>query len=604
MRGRGELALFLLYLMLHNGMPKEWRRAFATVITTPEYVQGAGALAASIRSSLKVDDHNDYGFFALAVVIDASPIRGLHPEDVHALSRFGFTVVPIEASSSVRCVPAGHGTLMRFASACSKLNLWSSLEGKAEQVLYLDADSMVLPAFDAAAVFRRTRHLSFAAKPTPPDSPDCGGEQARHQIRLLGDSYYSSDHHSDDDDGGGGGSDDDDAVFEAFLDGAQNATPSPLPLHPCHDLFQTNIFMFRPSKRTFRALRRALEALTLQYYSTALESSSLLQLRGTERSHGVGMIQERERIQRRLLQLQKAVAFDSGFLSRALGLFWAASPQRWLPFKHHLETTLARHHWPSAMVVARPVLGSTPETYPLQHPKSDGVAHFGASWAVNWSAVHSVDFSGPPNLKPWSILQRAPHRFRTEREPVAVEMARRTRTAANLTAASPVSFDQPGCAVRRGCASTVAGAGGASLQSRGDVTLLRAAAVCSAIDEALGRPSEKEKGEKGIGCASPLSEFLASLFFRWLDNYSTACRYYFSAKGPSIRHQVVDSEPMQDETAAIGILASSGGCNNSRVQAQQDLPFIQNKEDADSYSGSVRELCSIALYQLSADNPA
>jgi hypothetical protein len=133
-------------------------------------------------------------------------------------------------------------------------------------------------------------------------------------------------------------------------------------LHPCADLFNTNVMVLRPSPWTFGLLVHALDFL---------------------KAKGPSAIE--------------ATAFDSGFLSRFFGHYYEADPSRWLPFDRHLEVTLSPEHWPFHPSV----------------PKAQVPAAAHSSFYANllaWGQIASVDFSGPPALKPWSVLNAANQR--------------------------------------------------------------------------------------------------------------------------------------------------------------------------------------------------
>jgi hypothetical protein len=83
----------------------------------------------------------------------------------------GWDVFVVPRSRAVQCQAVDAPSLARFQNGCSKLHLWSELIGFADTVLYIDADSFVLPAvFDAAAILESHSNATFAAKPVPPTS--------------------------------------------------------------------------------------------------------------------------------------------------------------------------------------------------------------------------------------------------------------------------------------------------------------------------------------------------------------------------------------------------------------------------------------------------
>jgi hypothetical protein len=129
-------------------------------------------------------------------------------------------------------------------------------------------------------------------------------------------------------------------------------------LHPCHDLFNSNIFLFTPSKTTFNEMIRAFENL--------------------KRSEPDNVA---------------AIAFDSGFLSRFFGKYWESDSKHWLPFRQHMEMTLSTRHWPF-----HPMVGANVE----EAAQSPALANL-----LSWSEILTLDFSG--SSKPWHVLEATQH---------------------------------------------------------------------------------------------------------------------------------------------------------------------------------------------------
>ena len=154
---------------------------------------------------------------------------------------------------------------------------------------------------------------------------------------------------------------------------AAEASEAVAHMHSCHDLFNTNIMVLRPSQRTFRLMTAALD-----------------HLKGAATT-------------------DDATAFDSGFLSRFFGSHWEhdTDGSRWLPFAEHMELTLAAVHWPYHPSVAA-------HKHQLAH--SPAMANM-----LAWGQIRTVDFAGP--VKPWALLEAATGNLANGRAADVVEAA-------------------------------------------------------------------------------------------------------------------------------------------------------------------------------------
>ena len=437
--------------------------AVATLVATPDYVSGALALGASVRASdptltlaavTIVGEENgvspDQVSWMRAGGWVVYEVTARNPSNSPCMVSFSVlfagdctlhtpsSLPQVPASEGVRCSVAGKGAMARFTHGCAKLHLWAELSDY-DKILYIDADSFARPvAFNPREILERHRAADFAAKPTPPNTQFCGGRAAKVQLGLepsgregpqemtvafkekaLGVALVLSP------DGqrllvsgvrppaSKLGVEPGDLLLRIGTDNvplgvtaatlalALVAAPRPIELtflrpskfssssskgveaealqrilggdgdkpaesdlsgvigtmHSCSDLFNTNIMVLRPRKRTFALLVHALEHL---------------------KGHP-----DRE-----------STAFDSGFLSRFFGHYYEAGGdefERWLPFKNHMEITLSPEHWPY-----HPAL---PAAQIPNVARSSQMANF-----VAWGDVATVDFSGPPSLKPWAVL--------------------------------------------------------------------------------------------------------------------------------------------------------------------------------------------------------
>jgi len=493
---------------------KSVSRAVATLVATDEYVDGSIALAASLRTSKKI------AALPLAAIVvvaggegGAGARSGVSPSRLPWISAAGWAVHPVAAADAVRCAPAGGEGMARFTNGCAKLHLWGELSGVFEQVLYVDADSFARGAFDAGALlaaFAASSADLFAAKPVPPTSQLCGGRHARVQLGLeparlasqtvpvapvvtyevvfgpgpLGvalmpgavgtaaeGSLVVSQLRAPASDLGvelgsvlvrlgadevplgvtpaeigarlqqaprpvalvfrralsppGGRGSGNDLLVELLSTGPDS--PSALDgaravalLHECSDLFNTNIMVLRPSKRVFSLMVVSLDHLKAQ----------------GDRS---------------------STAFDSGFLSRFFGRHWERSEgAHWLPFNRHMEMTLPVELWPY-----HPAVGPSAAAV----ARSPAMANF-----LHWAEIASVDFSGPPALKPWAVLSSAQRRLASEH--------------ASAQGGSPVRSDALG-------------------------------AVWAAVDVAVPGGNGQTR--------RPLVDLIVTLFVQWVGHYSKGC---------------------------------------------------------------------------------
>jgi hypothetical protein len=113
---------------------------------------------------------DDVSLVAVAVMKDESGRTGLSGASAEWLRLSGWKVKKVYAGNAIRCARVDAPGLERFENGCAKFHLWSELEGIAERVLYIDADSMARPVFNVHNLFAQYADSLFAAKPVPPDT--------------------------------------------------------------------------------------------------------------------------------------------------------------------------------------------------------------------------------------------------------------------------------------------------------------------------------------------------------------------------------------------------------------------------------------------------
>jgi len=435
------------------GVGRASKIAVATLVSTNDYAPGAVALGASIHTT-------DPSMPLVAVVIAATgdTSGGVSPSMVTWIETSGWVIRAVPVGEAVKCAPTENPAMSRFQFGCAKLHLWSELSDYT-QILYIDADSFArYPGFNARALLEAHKDVEFAAKPVPPDSQLCGGRHARVQLGLEKDDNEISVTFTTTSLGvalapspGDGGAElvvsgvrspasdmgvvkglvlvklgsetvprgfeaksiakilkeaprpitltfrrpsqdasapvgdlvVGDAVrgaaAEALLTSARRAghsDPSAAEfessldlLHPCEDLFNTNIMVLKPSSWTFTLMVLVLNHLIAAATSNPVDPGST--------GHTV---------------------FDSSFLSKFFGHYWeTGSGTRWLQFRKHMELTIAPVHWPFHAMVG--------EQAPMV-AQSAALGNF-----IAWGELATVDFSGPPQLKPWNILAATQQRL-------------------------------------------------------------------------------------------------------------------------------------------------------------------------------------------------